>query len=521
MCCPNDERRKALPQEFTPLAELQLAFSVPIDRCATACLPKRVYKFNELLRFRPENSPPMLRKYHRTRSPAAGCRAKRYWVLQSAVAFWSVFFGFAIGCRRANSVIKYQVASSSMAPTWFGPHLTATCSHCGQQSPVVHEAYDPLVPTRCFSCGAICNCADDLQAGEVIEIFRRDASHPLKRFDVVAFDSPEHDEVESSHTLKRVWALPGEHIELRDGKAWINGKQLQKSAQELASVCLPLSRFPKDVRSHWWLVGAPHIEPIRIEVAANQSYCELEPSQRLEFRYVRPSRIPETPQMIPSPIADDFPFNQNSIAQFHEVSNYMLAIELVKPILTPWFVCMQAHGKQFRIRIGSNGDGSRGQVKTTVPEMDESNRLMIALCDDRLLAATEKRAAAWNLVDLEAALEPGSSKLALITITTSEPLEIKRLLIARDQWLGPRENRLTEWKPLGTNVASDFAEGYFVLGDNLQLSLDSRDSTLGRIASDRITGLVKRLEDSPEWILSLLDHAFRAVDGSQRHSRQE
>ncbi len=418
--------------------------------------------------------------------------------------------------------MKHRVASSSMAPTWFGPHLTATCSHCGQSSPVVHEAYDPAVPTRCFSCGALCICKNDLQAGEVIEVVRRDANHPLKRFDVVAYGT--HDEDEFSQSLKRVWALPGERIELREGKAWINGTPLQKSAQELASVCLPLSRFPLDVRSHWWVADASHIEPIRIEVAANQSYFELKPNQRLEFRYVRPNRHPEMPSMLPSPIVDDFPFNQNSIAQFHEVPNYMLALELVRPVLTPWYVRMRSQGKQFRLCVGSNSKVTGGQAKPTSAEIDGTNRLLIAVCDDRLLAATEKRDSAWNLVDLEADSDPENAKLdSLITITTSEPLRIKRLLIARDQWLGPRESRLTEWELTGNEaeIAEANASGYFVLGDNLRLSLDSRETTVGRIAGDRITGLVKRLEDSPEWILSLLDHAFRAVDRRQDHYRHE
>ncbi len=418
--------------------------------------------------------------------------------------------------------MKHRVASSSMAPTWFGPHLTATCSHCGQSSPVVHEAYDPAVPTRCFSCGALCICKNDLQAGEVIEVVRRDANHPLKRFDVVAYGT--HDEDEFSQSLKRVWALPGERIELREGKAWINGTPLQKSAQELASVCLPLSRFPLDLRSHWWVADVSHIEPIRIEVAANQSYFELKPNQRLEFRYVRPNRHPEMLSMLPSPIVDDFPFNQNSIAQFHEVPSYMLALELVRPVLTPWFVHMRSQGKQFRLCVGSNSKVTGGQAKPTSAEIDGTNRLLIAVCDDRLLAATEKRDSAWNLVDLEADSDPENAKLdSLITITTSEPLRIKRLLIARDQFLGPRESRLTEWELTGNEaeIAEANASGYFVLGDNLRLSLDSRETTVGRIASDRITGLVKRLEDSPEWILSLLDHAFRAVDRRQDHNRHE
>jgi hypothetical protein len=457
---------------------------------------------------------------HRIRNPIRShtivCGAKCCGALQSAVAFWIVVFGIAIGCRPPeNSFTKYQVGSSSMAPAWFGPHRTATCKECGQQSIVVYEAYDPVVPTRCFSCGAICFCSNNLESGEVIEVSQRDVSASLKRFDVVTFDTPESDEEESLQALKRIWALPNERIELHDGKAWIDGRQLQKSAKELAEVCVPLSRFPKDNRSHWWVTDPPSGESTRIESAAIQTHIRLEPNRRLEFRYVRPSRNPETPEMFPSPIVDDYPFNQNSIAQFHEVPDYMLAVELVKPMLTPWFVCLHSQGKQYRVRVGSSGDESRGQANSALAEIDSGVRLVIAVCDDRFLASTENRDSQWKLVDLEEALDSGNVQLdTLISITTTETLPIKRLLVARDLWLGPRESRLTEWMPSGTNaeIEAEVARGYFMLGDNLQLSFDSRDSTFGRVSRDRIKGTVERLEDSPAWILSLLNHTFREVE---------
>ena len=397
-----------------------------------------------------------------------------------------------------------------MAPTWFGPHLTATCVHCGQQSAVVHEAYDPAIPTRCFSCGAVCICKDEIHPGEVIEITRCTATDSLKRFDVVTFNQPAIGDDESPQALKRVWALPGERIELHQGEAWIDGNRLQKSAQELAAICVPLSRFPQDMRSHWWIAGAPNGEPTRIEATANQRHLELDPSQRLEFRYVQPNRNPEFPEMLLSPIVDDYSFNQNSIAQLHEVPNYLLAIELVNPVLAPWFVHLHSEGKRYKVVAGMNGQGNLPSA-----EVDGSNRLVIAVCDGRLLASTEKHDSKWNLVDLDAILDPNNVvQDALITITTTETLRIRRLLVARDQWLGPRESRLTEWTPSGTaaEIEAEIAGGYFMLGDNLRLSLDCRDPKVGRISHDRITGRVKRLEDSPEWVLSLLNHTFRDVE---------
>ena len=450
----------------------------------------------------------MLFNRHSMKFSAVDCGAECYGTLQSAVAFWVVLFSFAIGCGPPNpNVANYQIGSSSMSPTWFGPHLTATCIHCGQQSAVVQEAYDPVVTTRCFSCGAVCFCKNDLHAGEVIGITRCTANASLKRFDVVTFDTPSYDDDESPQTLKRVWALPGERIELRDGEAWVDGKQLQKSSQELAAICVPLSRFPKDIRSHWWVVDSSSSESTRIELSANQSHLKLENRQRLEFRYVRPNRNPETPEMLPCQIVNDFPFNQNSIAKFHEVVDFLLAIELVKPAIAPWLVSLQSEGKQYKVRLGSNSESHSRSAY-----VDGSNRLVIAVCDGRLLASTENLKSQWKLVDLEEILDPVNVvQDSQITITTTETMGIKRLLVARDQWLGPRESRVTEWMPIGTEA--EVAGGYFVLGDNLQLSIDSRDATVGRIAPERIAGRVKRLEDSSEWILSLLNHAFRDVDG--------
>ncbi len=455
----------------------------------------------------------MLLKCNSNNTQSAACGAECSCLWQIAVAFWSLLFSFSIGCipsiRDAfnDNATKYRVASSSMAPTWFGPHLTATCNQCGQQSPVVEEAYDPLLPTRCFSCGAVCSCSSDCRSGEAIEISRCTASSSLKRFDVVTFDSQKVSNELSPQSLKRVWALPGERIELHGGEAWIDGKPLQKTSQELAAICVPLSRFPKDVRSHWRIVDSTSSEGTRIEAAANESQLKLKKDQQLEFRYVRPNRNHQLPEMLPSQIVDDFPFNQNSISQFHEVDDFLLAIELVKPVVTLWHVSLQSQGKRYTFHVGSDNASNANSIAG-----NGANRFVMAVCDGRLLVSTENKNLEWRLIDIEVALDKDDdAEESMIAITTTQPLGIKRLLVARDHWLGPRASRLNDWTPSGTEseIEAEAERGYFVLGDNLQLSIDSRDPAVGRIAKERVTGHVKRLEDSPEWILALLSHTFR------------
>ena len=469
-------------------------------------------------------------KMRTKRSPlryfAAFGDAERCWVLQSAVAFWGVLLGFAIGCDRStNNVTKYQISSSSMAPTWFGPHLKATCSACGQRSEIVLEAYDPAVPTRCSSCGAVCDSPnklneDEIKPGEVIEIIRPASSTGLKRFDLVTFslstrDSSTQVSPETSpETLKRIWALPDEDIELHDGKAFIDGKVLQMNLREFAQICIPISRFPNDTRSHWWVTDTSNNQGTRIEDAATQRQLILERGQQLEFRYMRPNRNPEVARMLPSSVVSDFPFNQNSIAKFYDVADVLLAIEFVKPTSESWSVSIQSEGKRYLLGVSAHGDASGNSVK-----LENVKRMVIAACDGRMLVSTERMDHEWNLAEFECdQVKVDQVKVdqapvdSLISITTTDALHISRLLVARDQWLGPRESRETDW----TRVGNEDTAGYFVLGDNMELSVDSRDASVGRISPDRIAGQAKRLTDTTEWIQELLKHTFREVGGVDR-----
>lgn len=431
--------------------------------------------------------------------------AERCYLLQSAVAFLIALPGFATGCNRLHpDPSKHRIASSSMAPTWFGPHRLATCPRCGQQSAIVEEAYDPLLPTRCFSCGSVCTCSAEVYPGENIEIASYHPNVPLKRLDLLTFQQTDGND-NFPQTLKRIWALPGEHIELRQGEAWLDGKLLQKSAREFSRVCIPISLFPKDTRSHWWIVKNSERDATPVE-ETDHSPLLLDKSQQLEFRYARPNRIPAIQEMRSSKILDDYAFNQNSIAQFHEVPDFLVLIELAEPANAPWTIVMESQGKRYGVEVAVKGTVNSKAV------FGPSIRLLIAVCDGRLLAASDLQESIWNLseVEIEKRSE-GPDENSPITIMTSDRLRISRLMVARDQWLGPRESRLNEWTPEGTEaeVKAEELSGYFVLGDNLQLSIDSRDRSVGRIATDQVTGKVMTNEDSTKWILARLNHAFR------------
>ena len=220
----------------------------------------------------------------------------------------------------------------------------------------------------------------------------------------------------------------------------------------------------------------------RVEDTARAKPLVLHPSQQLQFRYARPTRDPSTPALTSSSFVDDYPCNQNSTAELHQVDDYLIAIELSEPSNSVWQISLRSGQQTYPIAI----DDSNSQLHA-------SQFLVVAICDGRLLVSTETADQQTLLADFNSAATAKGIYEAttdnaptLITISAQQQLTIKRLIVARDLWLGPRENRAQNWTPESGIDNS----GYFVLGDNLPLSVDSRDSRVGRIAPNRITGRV-------------------------------
>ena len=112
-------------------------------------------------------------------------------------------------------------------PRYYGPHFVAKCKTCSQSQFIAFEAFDANLPTRCFACGSVCEVKDAAKSGEVVELQKIDERHSLRRFDVAVFKSMD-DSSQNQLVAKRIWALPDEQIELRDGEAWVNGQLLQE-----------------------------------------------------------------------------------------------------------------------------------------------------------------------------------------------------------------------------------------------------------------------------------------------------
>jgi signal peptidase I len=154
-----------------------------------------------------------------------------------AVTALAIFVVQAIPIRFAFPC--YTVPSNSMSPTVKGLHLLGVCPHCGSSTVVSvlgrSEGHDQLKPadsgicTRCYRVSPATNLNKEIQMGDRIVANR--LALP-RRWDLVAFRFPPDPK---QIYLKRLVALPGETIEVRDGAIFIDGQKLA-SPPEIAEL---------------------------------------------------------------------------------------------------------------------------------------------------------------------------------------------------------------------------------------------------------------------------------------------
>lgn len=407
------------------------------------------------------------------------------------------------GCRE-QAPSKFEVTTSSMAPRLQGRHFLATCELCDQSFCVAAESYDSLIPTRCFSCGGPCLVdSTTVRPGDQVALQPLSKSDTIKRFDLVVFRSS-RDSQPSDFNVKRVWGLPEESIQLSEGELIVDGRLYQKSLLELVEVSVPLSRFPADRRSHWSWIGADTTSDLApgadVESRVVDDRVILLSGEQLKYRYQRRFNNSASNK---TTLDDDYVTNQNSTAPFHNVQDFFVAVLLERPCDQPWWIDINFYGHATRVEILpiANGDTGDNCIFAT-------NAVVMAVCDGRLLAASDQQLS-------EILLEQGkqskidrfeSDELIRIGVNVGE-LQIRELRVSRDLWLGPRESRLASWNFDGS------LDGYFVLGDNLPVSEDSRDQLFGRIQRAQILGRLAtsyQLDSNPKWPASWIETVFRS-----------
>jgi len=161
-------------------------------------------------------------------------KPKQPFRLQEHVEWIAVAFVLALTVR-CFVVEAYQIPTGSMAPTLYGKHYAVKCPDCGAKFAVGKpEWMKSLPPLVCPQCGREARPGrvkvseaggDRILVSKNLYGFVRP-----RRWDVFVFKDPEPGK-ENTNYVKRLAGLPGEHIELRDGQVFIDGRMARKPAR--------------------------------------------------------------------------------------------------------------------------------------------------------------------------------------------------------------------------------------------------------------------------------------------------
>lgn len=393
-------------------------------------------------------------------------------------------------------VPDFRIAGPSMGPALPGATLRTSCRDC--EFPIEcawetrNEAHFRLV---CPNCGGR-TAPVEIGKSPAVEFARlaldsRGSGGAIKRWDVVAIKRRKE---ESRLWVKRVVGLPGELIEIANGEVLINGDVPRKSLSQFRALAILVHddnfrptdsayppRWSSSPRSHWC--------PVAHGYHWKSTEHTLEVGDTLAYQHVEPHLPAATPHII----YDGYVFNQRMARELHAVRDLAIdfslslqgscRLELVGPGID-WGMRVVFDAEQ---RLASVGTASNvlwqrrlpvgsGQLQCCVGSWDQSFHLQIS---------------PWSEVTLDAdCLSPSPPAPAFsFTASGAGSITVANLRIYRDVYYFRHARGGTgglRWK-LKTDE-------YFVLGDNVPRSIDSRDPQVGPVSRTAITGRVKLVD---------------------------
>ncbi len=172
-----------------------------------------------------------------------------------------------------------------------------------------------------------------------------------------------------------------------------------------------------------------------------------------------------------SDIVDDYEGNQGVSRSLHHVTDYLVHGQMRQSLRDNLDVQLSYQGHPLTVRLHPSPAGHGNPIDAEgSTQLACDQEFMLAICDTRLLVQTDLSAGEWP-IDVQRKSSPGlPSDLPQLMLTAhAQDLVFSRLQVWRDQHL-VRSDRDTGSADFGMVPAKSF----FVLGDNLGVSIDSR-----------------------------------------------
>ncbi|MEM7477459.1 MAG: S26 family signal peptidase [Planctomycetota bacterium] len=380
-----------------------------------------------------------------------------------------------------------------MAPKLNGPQLGTNCPNCERLCWVVapRDAQPFLRTLRCPACGAAVKL-DDTQpsnlffsTGEIIQVDQR--ALPPPRFAIVVLQPPS----DSQCRIKRVLGLPGEQIEFRNGELLVDSKIYTKDMSELLRLAVPVATLQDPIGR--WSPEPESRDSASASASGGKQVIRLDTQRPLNWinqkpAPVHPAEVDPECWLQPDSIDDDLAQNAHASYTLQQVDDYGVQFQFAKPIQSECVLEFNYQQHCVRVRLCPQ-ERNAAILASKGLEIQVGTRVEIAGCDGRILLRSDCQASFAREDWREMADQvPGTS--AKFHLQCEEPITLLACRIFRDLYLRddfPRMPRAKEAKRKSLG-------GYFVIGDNLVCSVDSRNS-LGRVPAHAILGRVVESSD--------------------------
>ncbi len=391
-----------------------------------------------------------------------------------------------------------------MVPFIWGPSRLCTCDRCGQRWRIAAETYSQTIPLTCPNCQLPCE-AGPIAPGDQVAAQEIDSDAPIRRLQCVIFGSSRIDR-DSNKTLegelwncKRVWGLPGEEIDFRNGELMIDGKLYQKSLAELLDVAIPVCSVPQDRFRYW------RFYPKKAKADENQTNSTSE-SQKVAEQAARIDRSiplvwregdriawcynPSSQQSIagssdssttpsttfPNPpttenteqddcqsVVDDYIFDHSTPRRLSKVDDLLTIIQL-EDSQTSTDAILEIRSTYKREQFSFEVD--------LRPQKRQPQEIAYAVVDSQILVSVSFSDGNRDLFKMQGGQAIESPMTTIELVVKRGQIGAQSLHVLRDLYLQQNErdpaNFVSSPVRLGANE-------YFVIGDNLPISKDSRN----------------------------------------------
>lgn len=414
-----------------------------------------------------------------------------------AVAEFLVTLLIGIILFRTFAAEAYIVPTGSMAPTLLGTHRDYRCPNCRLRFALGMDEQGRSGRPGCPNCGqsewhaqaGVENSGDRL----LVQKFLFDLRPPA-RWEAAVFQNP----LDTSQAyVKRVVALPGESILIRNGDIEINGKLARKTLAEQRSMRILVynndfipadaKRFPRWVFRHGGyrstLASGWQIRDAQFHRDASTTAANI--IDWVEYRHWEPSRNNY------GPVRDFNSYNGLDLPGEHRVDDLMLEADVaVSPAVTSFVIRISHAADRFVISIPVDHKGrlevrrnGRSVPVAAIPFTFKSSsaaapvfsHVETSLMDRRLMVAIDGKLL-FDPFDYDDPAVGASSYASPIALGVLGPgsADVRGLRIDRDVYYTdalPTAPR----RPFGVGVPYQLGrDEFFVLGDNSAVSNDSR-----------------------------------------------